>query len=165
MYCVASRSPCFWRAWTRPEDDCEIAVCAYWQGEIVGCGSLAGSVLKCIAVSPVLQGEGLSLKLLTELLTLAYELNRSELFLFTKPQNRLLFSGAGFWPIAQAGELAVLMENSSERLARFCRQLALYRQPGKTIRRHRRETPIRLHWATVIWWSKRLRPVTGCICL
>ncbi len=25
------------------------------------------------------------------------------------------------------------MENSSERLARFCRQLALYRQPGKTI--------------------------------
>lgn len=75
--------------------------------------------------------EGLSLKLLTELLTLAYELNRSELFLFTKPQNRLLFSGAGFWPIAQAGELAVLMENSSERLARFCRQLALYRQPGK----------------------------------
>ncbi|HAU6886038.1 TPA: [citrate (pro-3S)-lyase] ligase [Salmonella enterica subsp. enterica serovar Ball] len=115
------------------EDDCEIAVCAYWQGEIVGCGSLAGNVLKCIAVSPVLQGEGLSLKLLTELLTLAYELNRSELFLFTKPQNRLLFSGAGFWPIAQAGQLAVLMENSSERLARFCRQLALYRQPGKTI--------------------------------
>ncbi|EAM6460575.1 [citrate (pro-3S)-lyase] ligase [Salmonella enterica] len=115
------------------EDDCEIAVCAYWQGEIVGCGSLAGNVLKCIAVSPVLQGEGLSLKLLTELLTLAYELNRSELFLFTKPQNRLLFSGAGFWPIAQAGELVVLMENSSERLARFCRQLALYRQPGKTI--------------------------------
>lgn len=113
------------------EDDCEIAVCAYWQGEIVGCGSLAGNVLKCIAVSPVLQGEGLSLKLLTELLTLAYELNRSELFLFTKPQNRLLFSGAGFWPIAQAGQLAVLMENSSERLARFCRQLALYRQPEK----------------------------------
>ncbi len=43
--------------------------------------------------------EGLSLKLLTELLTLAYELNRSELFLFTKPQNRLLFSGAGFGPL------------------------------------------------------------------
>lgn len=115
------------------EADCEIAVCAEWRGEIVGCGALAGNVLKCIAISPTLQGEGLSLKLLTELLTLAYELNRSELFLFTKPENRVLFSGAGFWPIAQASELAVLMENSSERLARFCRQLALYRQPGKTI--------------------------------
>lgn len=115
------------------ETDCEVVVCAEWQNGIVGCGAIAGNVLKCIAVSPSLQGEGLSLKLLTELLTLAYELNRSELFLFTKPENSVLFSGAGFWPIAQAGTQAVLMENSSERLARFCRQLAMYRQPGKKI--------------------------------
>ncbi|HDG1691729.1 TPA: [citrate (pro-3S)-lyase] ligase [Kluyvera georgiana] len=113
--------------------DCEVVICAEWQNDIVGCGAIAGNVLKCIAVSSSLQGEGLSLKLLTELLTLAYEFNRSELFLFTKPENSVLFSGAGFWPIAQAGSLAVLMENSSERLTRFCRQLALYRQPGKTI--------------------------------
>ena len=115
------------------EADCEIAVCAEWQGTLVGCGAIAGNVLKCIAVSPALQGEGLSLKLLTELLTLAYELNRSELFLFTKPENRMLFSGAGFWPIAQAGDQAILMENSSDRLSRYCRQLSLYRQAGKRI--------------------------------
>lgn len=115
------------------EADCESVVCAEVQGTIVGCGAIAGNVLKCIAVSPDFQGEGLSLKLLTELLTLAYELRRSELFLFTKPQNKALFSGAGFWPIAEADGLAVLMENSSERLARYCRQLALHRQPGKTI--------------------------------
>lgn len=78
-------------------------------------------------------GEGLSLKLLTELLTLAYELGRSELFLFTKPCNAALFSGAGFWPIARAGDRAVLMENSRERLTRYCRQLAMYRQPGRKI--------------------------------
>ena len=115
------------------EADCEVVICAEWQNDIVGCGAIAGNVLKCIAVSPLIRGEGLSLKLLTELLTLAYEQNRSELFLFTKPENSVLFSGAGFWPIAQAGTQAVLMENSSERLTRFCRQLALYRQPGKTI--------------------------------
>lgn len=115
------------------EADCECVVCAERQGKIVGCGAIAGSVLKCIAVSPDLQGEGVSLKLLTELLTLAYEWRRSELFLFTKPENKTLFSGAGFWPVAQADGLAVLMENSSERLARYCRQLALHRQPGKTV--------------------------------
>ncbi|MEI6957437.1 [citrate (pro-3S)-lyase] ligase, partial [Klebsiella pneumoniae] len=93
---------------------------------LVGCGAIAGNVLKCIAIDPSLQGEGLSLKLLTELLTLAYELGRSELFLFTKPCNAALFSGAGFWPIAQAGDRAVLMENSRERLTRYCRQLAMY---------------------------------------
>lgn len=52
---------------------------------------------------PVAAGEGLSLKLLTELMTTAYELGRSELFLFTKPYNAALFSCAGFWPIARAG--------------------------------------------------------------
>ena len=115
------------------EADCEMAIIAEYQQRLVGCGAIAGNVLKCIAIDPSLQGEGLSLKLLTELLTLAYELGRSELFLFTKPCNAALFSGAGFWPIAQAGDRAVLMENSRERLTRYCRQLAMYRQPGRKI--------------------------------
>ena len=88
------------------EADCEMAIAAEYQQRLVGCGAIAGNVLKCIAIDPSLQGEGLSLKLLTELLTLAYELGRSELFLFTKPCNAALFAGAGFWPIAQAGNLA-----------------------------------------------------------
>ena len=115
------------------EADCEWAIIVEYQRRIVGCGAIAGCVLKCIAVDPSLQGEGLSLKLLTELMTLAYELGRSELFLFTKPYNAALFSCAGFWPIARAGEQAVLMENSRERLARYCRQLTMYRQPGEKI--------------------------------
>lgn len=115
------------------EADCERVIVAEEQRRIVGCGAIAGCVLKCIAVDPSLQGEGLSLKLLTELMTLAYELGRSELFLFTKPDNAALFSSAGFWPIARAGDQAVLMENSRERLARYCRQLTMYRQPGEKI--------------------------------
>lgn len=115
------------------EADCEIVIVAEYQRRIVGCGAIAGCVLKCIAVDPSLQGEGLSLKLLTELMTLAYELGRSELFLFTKPYNAALFSCAGFWPIARAGDRAVLMENSRERLTRYCRQLRMYRQPGEKI--------------------------------
>ena len=100
------------------EADCEMAIIAEYRRRLVGCGAIAGNVLKCIAIDPSLQGEGLSLKLLTELLTLAYVLGRSELFLFTKPCNAALFAGAGFWPIAQAGNLAVLLENSRERLTR-----------------------------------------------
>jgi [citrate (pro-3S)-lyase] ligase len=40
------------------EADCEVVVCAEWQNGIVGCGAIAGNVLKCIAVSPSLQGKG-----------------------------------------------------------------------------------------------------------
>lgn len=114
------------------EADCETLIFAQCHGRIVGCGGIAGNVIKDIAVDPAFQGEGLSLRLLTELLTLACEKGRSELFLFTKPQNVVLFSGAGFWPIA-ATDRVVLMENSRERLARYCRQLAMYRQPGEKI--------------------------------
>ncbi|MBE8614511.1 [citrate (pro-3S)-lyase] ligase [Morganella morganii] len=115
------------------EADCEMAIVVEYQQRFVGCGAIAGNVLKCIAIDPQLQGEGVSMKLLTELLTLAYELGRSELFLFTKPCNAELFSGAGFWSIAQADDHAILMENSRERLTRYCRQLMMYRQPGRKI--------------------------------
>ena len=111
---------------------------------------------------PSLQGEGLSLKLLTELLTLAYELGRSELFCSLKPCNAALFSGAGFWPIAQAGDHAVLMENSRERLTRYCRQLAMYCQPGRKIGAivmNANPSPL----ATAGWWNRRPASATGYI--
>lgn len=117
----------------RLEQGCDELIVAEQQGRLVGCGAIAGYVLKCIAVDPQCRGEGLSLKLLTELLALAWEKQRSELFLFTKPENASLFEGAGFWPIAQAGDSALLMENSRDRLARYCRQLRMHRQPGGRI--------------------------------
>ncbi len=56
---------------------------------------------ECIAVSLISAGR-LSFKLLlTELLTLAYELNRSELFLFTSFRKiGCCFLARGFGPIA-----------------------------------------------------------------
>ncbi|MEL2239285.1 [citrate (pro-3S)-lyase] ligase, partial [Klebsiella pneumoniae] len=71
----------------RLEADCEMAIIAEYQQRLVGCGAIAGNVLKCIAIDPSLQGEGLSLKLLPALLTLVYELVSSALVLFTKPCN------------------------------------------------------------------------------
>ncbi len=57
------------------------------------------------------KGKGLKPQVATELLTLAYELNRSELFLFTLSRKNRLRHGAGFWYCA-GGELAVLMETA-----------------------------------------------------
>lgn len=117
------------------EADCEVLLVAVTENDerMIGCGAIAGNVLKCIAVAPEFKGEGVSLKLLTELVTMAFEMQRSELFLFTCSKNIELFAGAGFWPIAQAGDSVVLMENSHERLARYCRLLRMQRHPGKKI--------------------------------
>jgi [citrate (pro-3S)-lyase] ligase len=73
------------------EADCEMAIIAEYQRRLVGCGAIAGMRAEVHRRRPVAAGEGLSLKLLTELMTLAYELGRSELFLFTKPCNARSF--------------------------------------------------------------------------
>jgi citrate lyase synthetase len=58
----------------------------------------------------------------------------------------------------------VLLENSRERLTRYCRQLAMYRQPGRKIGAivmNANPSPS----ATAGWWSRRPVNATGYTCL
>lgn len=89
------------------EDDC-----------IIGTGSLCGSVLKYIAVSESMQGEGGAASIVSELVRHAYTCGRRKLFLFTKPQNEYLFRSLGFFRLA-ATDNAVYMENSRNGLKSY----------------------------------------------
>ncbi len=104
------------------------------QGEqLVACGGIAENIIKCVAISPQMRGEGLALSLATELVNLAYERHHTQLFIYTKVQNEALFRQCGFYPIASVPGIVVLMENSPCRLKRYAAQLASERQPGDTI--------------------------------
>ena len=85
---------------------------------VVGTGSLCGSVLKYIAVSEAMQGEGGAASIVSELVRHAYTCGRRKLFLFTKPQNEYLFRSLGFFRIA-ATDGAVYMENSRSGLKNY----------------------------------------------
>ncbi|MGR5360201.1 [citrate (pro-3S)-lyase] ligase [Vibrio mediterranei] len=113
--------------------DVERFVVAKSQGQIIACGGLAGSILKSIAIDPALQGSGFSLRLMTELTTLAYEMGRFDLFLFTKPKNIHRFRESGFFPLAFADDKLVLMENSQNNLRNFVRSLRKKNQNGNKI--------------------------------
>lgn len=88
------------------------------EGEMLGTGSLCGSVLKYIAVDESLQGEGGAAAIVSRLVSRAYLLGRKKLFLFTKAQNEYMFRSLGFFPLAEAGG-AVYMENSRRGLADY----------------------------------------------
>lgn len=92
--------------------DVELFVIAQENGEIVACGGIADRVLKNIAISERVQGEGVALSVMSELLKVAYADGRDELFLFTKPHYEAVFEACGFKTIEQAGEKVILMENS-----------------------------------------------------
>lgn len=77
---------------------------------IVACASLQGNVIKCVAVDPALQGEGLTATLLTALQHEAFRRGERHLFLYTKPENAAQFGGIGFYEIARTDRV-LLMEN------------------------------------------------------
>jgi len=77
---------------------------------IIAAASLEGNVIKCVAVDPACQGEGLTATVLTALRRQALEEGRRRLFLYTKPENRPQFTGLGFHEVALAGQ-AALMED------------------------------------------------------
>lgn len=91
--------------------DVELFVIAQVDDEIVACGGIAGRVLKNIAIDESMQGEGVALSLMSELLNVAYANGRDELFLFTKPMYEGIFESCGFKIIDQAAGKVVLMEN------------------------------------------------------
>lgn len=113
--------------------DVELFVIAYAQSKVVGCGGLAGSTLKSIAVDEAHQGFGLSTTLLTELVTHAYDMGRYNLFIYTKPDNYQMFHNAGFHLLTSVKNRVILMENSKSRLLRYCNQLALLKRSGEQI--------------------------------
>ncbi|MDO5323144.1 MAG: [citrate (pro-3S)-lyase] ligase [Clostridia bacterium] len=86
--------------------------------EIIATGSLDGCTLKCIAVSPMHQGEDLSARIITELRREALERGEEHLLLFTKPGNEAMFTPFGFHPLVRTAD-CLLMEDRRDGLERF----------------------------------------------
>lgn len=87
-------------------------------GALIATGSRYGNILKCIAIDPGRQGEDLTATILTHLRQDALQAGHRHLFLYTKPQNRFLFSSLFFYPIA-ATESVLLMENQQNGIGAF----------------------------------------------
>jgi [citrate (pro-3S)-lyase] ligase len=105
-----------------------------WSGlQLVGCAGLAANVIKCVAVDEQLRGANLSARLLAEVENAALARGHFHLFLCTRPCNKERFARSGFWPIAQSGNNAVLLENTPQGIERYCRSLQRLRQPGEKI--------------------------------
>ncbi|MBQ6840340.1 MAG: [Oscillospiraceae bacterium] len=109
--------------------DCTILV---WDGDdLIATGSRKENILKCIAVDPARQGEGLTATVLTQLRQDAFNAGCDHLFLYTKPQNLLQFSSLFFYPIAQTDQV-LLMEDRPNGIGSFLDSLPAPASGGKT---------------------------------
>ena len=78
--------------------------------EIMGTGSVEQNVLKCIAVNPKYQGQGVAAMIVSQLVQYEFEKGRPHLFLYTKPKNTELFSELSFYEILKT-DTVLFMEN------------------------------------------------------
>lgn len=86
--------------------------------ELKGCAGLDGGVIKCMALSEDLRGEGIAGNLVTELMNRAFSSGVTNVRVFTKPEYESLFHDMGFSLCGRA-EQAVMMESDASGLKRY----------------------------------------------
>lgn len=97
-------------------------------GEILAGGGLKGDILKCIAVSESARSLGLSVPLVSRLVSEAAERGITNLKVFTKPENLSIFKSMGFRLLAST-PWAILMENGRG-LESYVEYLRSHRREG-----------------------------------
>lgn len=118
----------------------EIFITVTRDDRLIACGGIAGNIIKCVAISETVRGEGLALTLATELINLAYERHCTHLFIYTKTEYEALFKQCGFSTLTSVPGIMVLMENSTTRLKRYAESLTKQRREGKNwLYRHERQ--------------------------
>lgn len=106
------------------DQDLEYSMVLTEGSKIVGTGSFAHHVLKCIAVDDKYKGLGLSGRIVTHLVNEQYRRGRSHLFIYTRSKNKLIFSELGFYPIAEVPNKVVLMENRKEGIKKYLDEIS-----------------------------------------
>lgn len=100
--------------------------------EICATASLDGGTVKCVAVSPMHQGEGLTAPIMTGVRDAAFSRGITHLMLFTKPGNLMMFRDFGFHPLVRTDRV-LLMENRRDGLSRFLKELDRPDPQGETV--------------------------------
>ena len=98
------------------------------EGAILAGGGLQRDIVKCLAVSAEARSLGLSVPLVSRLISEASERGYTNVKVFTKPENRALFESLGFKLLAEAPK-AILLENGRG-LADYCAYLRAHPASG-----------------------------------
>ncbi len=115
------------------EKDAEYTIGVFRKKELIGTGSLSGKVLKSLSVRKDHQGEGITNRIVTELVNEAFYRGETHLFIYTKPEYKALFEDVGFYTIAEIKDHVCLMENMKDGIHGYVRELEKKKEEGSII--------------------------------
>ena len=118
------------RAGLEADGDSDVTALVWDDETLVAAGSRKENLLKCIAVSPDRQGQGLTADIITALRQDAFLGGYRHLFLYTKPENRQMFGDLFFYPIAETDQV-LLMEDKPQGIREFLQSLPAAEREGR----------------------------------
>ena len=98
------------------------------EDELLATGALVGNMLQMIAVDPACQGEDLSVRVVTHLVSAAARRGIFCLYLFTKSSSVRFFEGIGFSVAAHVPGEVALLEWGAPGIRQYCRDLEALRK-------------------------------------
>lgn len=107
-----------WKFQLKLEENIEYYCGIFRDEELVAGGGFEGNIIKCVAVNPELQGEGLSNNLVSHLKKVILDNGYENILVFTKPNNKRIFQSMGFKTLAEA-EKAIIMEDGIKGIQYF----------------------------------------------
>ncbi len=90
------------------EQDVEYTINCFDGDKLVGTISTSANIIKCMAVDPSYQGENIALGLVSKATQYLYSKNQANAFVFTKPENKSIFSSMGFKEIITTTNTCVM---------------------------------------------------------
>lgn len=121
------------QAGIRLEENVEYTVGLYDGDQIIATGSIAGNVLKCIAVCKQYTGGSAINQLISHLISVVFENGHRACYVYTKPSASKSFGYLGFKEIAQVRDELVFMEKASFGFPHFIGNLKQKKIEGTTI--------------------------------
>lgn len=106
------------------DDDVEYTAAAVKNGEIIGTCSCSQNVIKCFAVKPEFQDEGIASKLLTHITDVEFDRGIYATFIFTKEENKSIFEGMGYKVVYSTGNV-ILLEGGTANIKKYVNDMVL----------------------------------------
>ncbi|MGN1192643.1 MAG: [citrate (pro-3S)-lyase] ligase [Dorea sp.] len=105
------------------DEGIEYSVCMLNENyEVIGTGSVDQNVIKCVAIDPAYQGQGLSAAIISNLVQYEFEKSRTHIFIYTKPKNHAMFADMGFHTILMTDQI-LFMENRTQGFSKYLKAL------------------------------------------
>jgi len=115
------------------DEEVQYTIALFDEDRMIATGSMDEAVLKCIAIDENYQGLALTNQIISGLINEQHNRGFNHLFVYTKPENKRIFTDLGFYNIMEVENEVSLLENKADGIDSFTKKISQHKKAGTTI--------------------------------